>query len=121
MTQSRLRQRISEIGVRRAFGCTRMEILGQILGENLVITLLAGILGLLMSFLFAYWGNELIFAQQYSMTLNPPTVDASILIHASTFGWALLFCFILNLLSTGIPAWRASRMNIVEAIGGKNH
>ena len=121
MTQSRLRRRISEIGVRRAFGCTRMELLGQILGENLVITLLAGILGLLMSFLFAYWGNELIFAQQYSMTLNPPTVDASILIHASTFGWALLFCFILNLLSTGIPAWRASRMNIVEAIGGKNH
>lgn len=121
MTQSRLRQRISEIGVRRAFGCTRMEILGQILGENLVITLLAGILGLLMSFLFAYLGNELIFAQQYSMTLNPPTVDASILVHASTFGWALLFCFILNLLSSGIPAWRASRMNIVEAIGGKNH
>ena len=121
MTQSRLRRRISEIGVRRAFGCTRMELLGQILGENLVITLLAGILGLLMSFLFAYCGNELIFAQQYSMTLNPPTVDASILVHASTFGWALLFCFILNLLSTGIPAWRASRMNIVEAIGGKNH
>lgn len=55
------------------------------------------------------------------MTLNPPTVDASILVHASTFGWALLFCFILNLLSSGIPAWRASRMNIVEAIGGKNH
>lgn len=121
MTQSRLHRRISEIGVRRAFGCTRMEIMGQILGENLVITLLAGILGLLISFLFAYLGNELIFAQQYSMTLNPPTVDASILVHASTFGWALLFCFILNLLSTGIPAWHASRINIVEAIGGKNH
>lgn len=121
MTQSRLHRRISEIGVRRAFGCTRMEIMGQILGENLVITLLAGILGLLISFLFAYLGNELIFAQQYSMTLNPPTVDASILVHASTFGWALLFCFILNLLSTGIPAWHASRINIVEAIEGKNH
>ena len=121
MIQSRLRRRISEIGVRRAFGCTRMELLGQILGENLVITLSAGILGLMMSFLFAYLGNELIFAQQYSMTLNPPTVDASILVHSSTFGWALFFCFILNLLSSGIPAWRASRMNIVESIGGKEH
>ena len=121
MTQSRLRRRISEVGVRRAFGCTRTELLGQILGENLIVTLVAGILGLLFSLIFAYVGNELIFAQQYSQTLNPPMVDASILIHVSTFGWALFFCFVLNLLSTGIPAWRASRMNIVEAIGGKLH
>jgi putative ABC transport system permease protein len=48
-------------------------------------------------------------------------VDASILLHASTFGWALLFCFVLNLLSTGIPTWRAVRMNIVESIGGRLH
>ena len=121
MTQSRLRQRVSEIGVRRAFGSTRRELMGQILGENLIVTLLAGIVGLFLSVLFAYLGDSVFFAQEYSVTLNPPTVDASILLHASTFGWALLFCFVLNLLSTGIPAWRASRMNIVEAIGGRLH
>ena len=121
MTQSRLRQRVSEIGVRRAFGSTRGELMGQILGENLIVTLLAGMVGLLLCVLFAYVGNEIIFAQEYSSTLNPPTVDASILIHLSTFLWALLFCFVLNLLSAGIPAWRASRMNIVEAIGGRLH
>ena len=121
MTQSRLRQRVSEIGVRRAFGCTRGEIAGQILAENFIVTLLAGVLGFLLSLLFAYVGNEILFSQEYSMTLNPPTVDASILIHLSTFLWALLFCFVLNLLSAGIPAWRASRMNIVESIGGRLH
>ena len=121
MTQSRLRRRVSEIGVRRAFGCTRRELVGQILGENLIVTLLAGVVGLAMSVAFAYVGDSVFFAQEYSATLNPPTVDASILLHASTFGWALLFCFVLNLLSTGIPAWRASRMNIVEAIGGRLH
>ena len=121
MTQSRLRQRVSEIGVRRAFGCTRGEMAGQILAENFIVTLLAGVLGFLLCVLFAYVGNEIIFAQEFSMTLNPPTVDASILIHLSTFLWALLFCFVLNLLSAGIPAWRASRMNIVEAIGGRLH
>lgn len=42
MTQSRLRQRVAEIGVRRAFGSTRMEMVGQIIMENLVVTLLAG-------------------------------------------------------------------------------
>lgn len=117
MTQSRLRQRVSEIGVRRAFGCTRTRMLGQIIAESLVTTLLAGVLGLLMSIAFAYLGNEMIFAQAYSYTLNPPAVDASILLHASTFGWALLFCFVLNLLSSGFPAWRASRVGIVSALG----
>lgn len=121
MTQSRLRRRVSEIGVRRAFGCTRRELVEQILGENLIVTLLAGAVGLALSVLFAYVGDSVFFAQEYSATLNPPTVDASILLHASTFGWTLLFCFVLNLLSTGIPAWRASRMNIVEAIGGRLH
>ena len=121
MTQSRLRQRVSEIGVRRAFGSTRGELMGQILGENLIVTLLAGMVGLLLSLAFAYVGDSILFSQEYSATLNPPTVDASILIHLSTFLWALLFCFVLNLLSAGIPAWRASRMNIVEAIGGRLH
>lgn len=121
MTQSRLRQRVSEIGVRRAFGCTRMEMMRQILMENLIVTLLAGILGLLMSVAFAYLGNTILFAQPFSRTLNPPEVDASMLLQLSTFGWALFFCFVLNLLSTGIPAWRASRVNIVTAIGGRLH
>lgn len=121
MTQSRLRRRVSEIGVRRAFGSTRRELMGQILGENLIVTLLAGVAGLLFSVAFAYVIDASIFQPNFVITLNPPTVDASILIHASTFGWALLFCFVLNLLSTGIPAWKASRMNIVEAIGGRLH
>ena len=121
MTQSRLRQRVSEIGVRRAFGSTRMEMMGQIIMENLIVTVLAGMIGLLFSVLFAYIGNSLLFAQAYSLTLNTPEVSTSILLHPSTFMYALLFCFILNLLSSGIPAWRASRTSIVNALGGKTH
>lgn len=119
MTQSRLRRRTAEIGVRRAFGCTRMELLGQILGENLIVTLLAGVLGLALSLLFAFLSGDAIFTQHWTTALDPPVINASILLHASTFGWALLFCFVLNLLSSGIPAWRASRMNIVEAFNGR--
>ena len=115
MTQSRLRQRVSEIGVRRAFGSTRTEMIGQIVMENLVVTLLAGAVGLLFSILFAYLGNGLLFAQAYSITLNPPEVNASILLQPSTFMYALLFCFVLNLLSSGFPAWKASRTSIVNA------
>ncbi len=121
MTQSRLRQRVSEIGVRRAFGSTRTEMVGQIIMENFIVTLLAGVLGLIFSIILAYLGNELLFSQPFSNSYNAPAIDSSILLHASTFIYALLFCFILNLLSSGIPAWRASRTSIVNALGGKTH
>lgn len=119
MTQSRLRQRVAEIGVRRAFGSTRLEMVGRIVMENLVITLLAGVVGLLFSIVFAYLGNSLLFAQPFSATFNAPMIDSSILLQSSTFFYALFFCFILNLLSSGIPAWRASRTSIVNALGGR--
>lgn len=121
MTQSRLHQRVSEIGVRRAFGSTRMELMMQIIAENFVITLIAGVLGLLLSVVFAYVGNDFLFAQPFSPTLNPPEVDASILLQLDTFLWALFFCFVLNLLSSGLPAWRASRIGIVSALEGRLH
>lgn len=119
MTQSRLRQRIAEIGVRRAFGSTRTSILGQVLAENFIVTLLAGVLGLLFSIAFAFLGSSLLFTNETSYDLTPPMVDASILLHFSTFVWALFFCFILNLLSSGLPAWRASRISIVGALNGR--
>ena len=35
------------------------------------------------------------------------------------YSMALLFCFILNMLSSGVPAWRASRIDPVRALSGK--
>ena len=121
MTQSRLRQRISEIGVRRAFGSTRMEIMSQIIAENFIVTLMAGALGLLMSVLFAFMGSSIIFAQEYNYSIVLPEVDITMLLQLDTFLWAFFFCFVLNLLSSGFPAWRASQIGIVNAISGKLH
>jgi len=121
MTQSRLRQRVSEIGVRRAFGCTRTALMMQIIAENFIVTLIAGAFGLLMSVIFAFVQSHTIFAQSYSLTLNPPEVSISILLQWSTFLWAFFFCFILNLLSSGIPAWKASRTCIVNALNGQSY
>lgn len=121
MTQSRLRQRVSEIGVRRAFGSTRLEIMLQIIAENFIITLMAGALGLLMSVAFAFVGSSVIFAQEYSYSIVLPEIDITMILQLDTFLWAFFFCFVLNLLSSGFPAWRASRIGIVNAISGKLH
>ena len=67
----------------------------------------------------AFIFSNSLFSLEYAQTLNPPHINLTILLHPSTFMMALLFCFILNLLSSGIPAWRASRTNVVDAIN--NH
>ena len=41
---------MAEIGVRKAFGATRSELLTQVLYENLLQTLLGGVLGLFFSY-----------------------------------------------------------------------
>ena len=41
MTLSRMRKRMTEIGVRKAFGATANELLRQVFWENLILTLLA--------------------------------------------------------------------------------
>ncbi|MCI8998289.1 MAG: ABC transporter permease [Muribaculaceae bacterium] len=123
MTHSRLRRRVSEIAVRRAFGQTRMTTVISVINENLIVTIIAGLIGLLMSVVLAYVFGDMLFAKGYSFTLSRPDTDMSMLLSWSTFGWALLFCFILNILSSGIPAIQASRQPLVNSLrgGGNNH
>ncbi len=118
MTQSRLRQRRAEIGVKRAFGASRTRIISEIFAENIIVTLVAGMIGFLLSVGFALLYGAELFTGDSRATTNVPIVNLSILIHVSTIVWGLLFCFILNVLSTGIPAWQAARVNVVNAIKG---
>jgi len=117
MTQSRLRRRVSEIGVRRAFGCTRFRIIRDILGENLLITLAGGVLGFILSVVFAWLASDLFFTH-HSLANADNGLTPMMLLNGNVFLFALGFCFVLNLLTAGIPALRASRLNPVEAIGG---
>lgn len=50
MTLSRMRRRMAEIGVRKAFGATGGELIRQVFFENFVLTLLAGVVGLALSY-----------------------------------------------------------------------
>ena len=50
MIASRMEWRLPEMGVRKAFGATRGRLFAQIIWENLLLTVLGGVLGLLISF-----------------------------------------------------------------------
>lgn len=118
MTHSRLSKRREEIGVRRAFGARKSTILTDLFLENLIITIVAGLIGLLLSILFACFGAEYIFAAQ-SMTGTVTNLSPMMLISWKTFGLSMIFCLILNILSASLPALQASRTNIVNALAGK--
>lgn len=113
MLQSRLRRRVSEFGVRRAFGCTRSRIITDIITENFLITLLGGILGLALGVIFAlsYTG---LFDSEAGTNITPPAL--SVLLNWRITLSAVAACFILNLISAAVPAWQASRLNPVNAI-----
>ncbi len=63
MIASRMEWRLPEMGVRKAFGATRGRLFAQIIWENLLLTVLGGVLGLLISF------GMLFLAQQWLLTM----------------------------------------------------
>lgn len=120
LTSSRMRKRISELGVRKAFGANRSTLINQVLTENLLLTIIGGIIGLLFSYSLI-WGlrNLLLGPADYSPMEVNVTLAPEMLINVSVFAYAFAVCILLNLLSALVPVWRATRISIVEAINDK--
>lgn len=116
MTQSRLRRRREEIGVRRAFGATKTTLMGEIFMESLIITIAAGMLGFAVSLAFALLGGASTIFGGWHVT----GLTLGMLFSWKVFAVALAFCFLLNLIASLAPAWQASRTNIVNALRGHN-
>lgn len=124
MTDSRMERRLAEMGVRRAFGAPVGTLMWQIISENFLFTVLGGICGLFFSYLLVYLTRDWILqiGETFVKTL-PEGADVvftpGMLMNYQVFGIALFVCFILNLLSALIPAWRASHREIVDSLNAK--
>lgn len=117
LTLSRMRKRMAELGVRRAFGATRAQLVGQILCENLLQTFLGGLVGLAFSYgAVTTLTGWLLPADEAGVSEVFLNVD--MLFNPLIFLFALGLCLLLNLLSAGIPAWRGAKVPVVEAIRG---
>ena len=111
VTQASIQRRKSEVGLSKAFGATYSKLVSQVLFENLVITLLGGIVGLALSFVLLSFSKD--FLLQNNTMLN-----MDMLFQPVTFVAALFFVLVMNILSAGIPAIRIARQPIVEALKG---
>jgi len=104
---SRILERSSEIGIRKAFGATSGHLVGQFLLENVVLVLMGGLIGLLAS----AWILDLVNRSG----LIP---YAAFHVNLRVFGVALLLSSFFGILSGVYPAWRMSRMDPVRALNG---
>lgn len=120
LSNSRMQQRMGELGVRKAFGATRSVLIRQILNENFVLTLLGGIVGLGLSYLAVYGMRNWLFISGDNIgTSGDFNLSMSVLFSPVVFCLAFLFCLIINLLSAGVPAWVAARRTIVDSLNDK--
>jgi putative ABC transport system permease protein len=104
---SRILERSSEIGVRKAFGAPTGALVRQLVTENVVLTLLGGVLALVV----AAASLELI----ESLGLIP---HARLGISWRVFGAGLLMALAFGVLSGAWPAWTVARLHPVEALRG---
>ncbi|MDR1089959.1 MAG: ABC transporter permease [Prevotella sp.] len=112
---SRIKKRTEEIGIRKSFGAKKQAILVQVLYENLITTLIGGIIGLALSYYAVMQLKKWLLGIDIGSSIPLET-----LVSPNIFAGVFIACLILNLLSAGIPAYKASRMKIVESLNRKS-
>ena len=129
MVTSRMEARLTEFGTRKAFGACGGSILSQITWENLLLTLIGGVLGLVLSWLLLE-----VFSRQLSMLVPTggwmPGAAGYGTPEAGYFDFRdfyniylgavlLLVIVVLNVLSALLPARRVIRHPITESLNYK--
>jgi putative ABC transport system permease protein len=102
---TRIMERSSEIGVRKAFGASSKTLVYQFIVENLLLTFIGAILGLVFSLLAIRFINAANIISNMELSLNPIVLIYSLV--------AYIF---FGVLSGVYPAWRMSRLNVVSAL-----
>lgn len=122
MISSRMSKRMEEMGIRKTFGAPKKSILFQIINENLLLTLIGGVVGIALSYVLLAIGGDMI------MGLIVPTgsglgadslFNLSMLMNPWIFVIAFAICLILNLLAAIIPAVHSLNNNIVDSLNVK--
>jgi putative ABC transport system permease protein len=102
---SRILERSSEIGVRKAFGASSRTLIGQFVAENILLTLIGGLIGFVTSFLVLQ-----------VITRSGLIQYAQFHVNYRIFLYGLLTALFFGVFSGVYPAYRMSRLHPVEAL-----
>ncbi|MGA9117572.1 MAG: ABC transporter permease [Bacteroidota bacterium] len=95
-------ERTREIGIRKAIGARRRSILFQFLSESAVLCLIGGVIGLCLASVIVLIVNQ---ALEFEASMPVPVVVV-----------ALVLSLVVGVLSGFFPAYRAAKMDPVEAL-----
>lgn len=96
-----IKERTKEIGILKALGSSKEEILLQFLFESVIISTFGGIMGVLLSYL-------LMPLMKYTNTSVSPSIEGQII--------AIIFAMITGTLFGLYPAYKASQLKPIEAL-----
>ena len=107
-------RRTKEIGILMAMGATRWSILKIFLLESLILAPPAALLGSILAYLAA----NIIMSYDIELPSEIYMVSRmTVVIRPEFFIYAMLFALLVNFVAGMYPAWKASKMDPVEAIG----
>ena len=114
----RMERRRAEMAVRKTFGASRSTLLNQVVIENLVLTTIGGIIGLVLSWLAIYGLRAEILGMFFdnSTLSSAPIVEGEMLFAPLLFIGAFAAIMVLSLLAAVVPAWWSLRKPIVESM-----
>lgn len=104
-----VKERTKEFGIKRALGATPFSIISQILTESVLITAIAGGIGLILGVLTVEVINKLMQGNEGQMFANPE-VDLNIAL------WAIGILIFSGALAGLLPAFRAVSTRPIEAL-----
>jgi putative ABC transport system permease protein len=109
-----VQQRTREIGVEKALGARKGQILFQFLAEALSITFLGGVLGIVLAYVVAISVGRLTLYSAFAK--NGEAGDIRLIIAPGTLVAATVILGLVGLISGMVPAIRASRLDPIEAL-----
>jgi putative ABC transport system permease protein len=114
-----LMERVREIGILKALGMQKRTVLSVFLNEALIIGLLGSIFGILTGSALALSIDHLGLLENFTTgTYNTVLGEISIrpVFDISLFIYSFIFGIVISVIFGLYPAWRAARMDPVEAL-----